>query len=262
MMSSDVIFRVNKLVKRFPRNGDGGSLLVLDQISFEVRKGDFISIVGPSGCGKTTLLEILSQLQSPTSGEVQTIPQDDASNTHSNLSLIVFQQYNRSLYPFMRVTANVRFAMDAIPTISKAEKDARTKEALAVTGLSDFAGYYPWELSGGMQQRVALARAIAVRPRTLLLDEAFGSLDTLTRSGLEDELLALVERYGLTVLYVTHDIDSAIYCGKRVMVLSNSPTRILELFDNELPFPRDQISTRRDSMFLEYRERLYKLGAE
>lgn len=256
-MEPDIILRVDKLKKHFPRNGDG--LLVLDDISFDVRKGDFISIVGPSGCGKTTLLEIVAQLQAPTLGEVKYSSSTGRNDLHSNLCLIVFQQYNRSLYPFMTVAKNVSFVLDAIDGLLRSEKKTRVKESLSVTGLSAFADYYPWELSGGMQQRVALARVIAARPMILLLDEAFGSLDTQTMANLEDELLMLVEKYDLTVLYVTHDIDSAVYCGDRIMVLSSSPTKILALFKNELPRPRDQILTRRDQQFLDYREQLYKL---
>lgn len=256
-MAPEVILRVTDLEKRFPRNG--GSLSVLDGISFEVRRGDLISIVGPSGCGKTTLLEILARLQEPTSGSVVFSRTQNNDDLHSDISLIVFQQYNRSLYPFMSVASNVRFALDAIEGLPRSEKDDRIDEALRVTGLSSFASYYPWELSGGMQQRVALARAIAVRPMTLLLDEAFGSLDTQTRANLEDELLGLAEKYGLTVLYVTHDIDSAVYFGQRIMALSALPTQVLTLFDNEIPFPRNQIETRRDERFLAYREQLFTL---
>ncbi len=256
-MVPDIILRVTDLKKCFPR--EGGSLSVLGGLSFDVRRGDLISIVGPSGCGKTTLLEILARLQKPTSGSVEFTSIRNNADLHSNISLIVFQQYNRSLYPFMKVAANVRFTLDAIKDMSHSEKDTRVDEALRVTGLSSFSSYYPWELSGGMQQRVALARAIAARPMTLLLDEAFGSLDTQTRSDLEDELLALAERYDLTVLYVTHDIDSAIYCGRCIMALSALPAKVLALFENEIPFPRNQIESRRDQRFLDYRETLFKL---
>lgn len=256
-MIPDVILRVTDLKKSFPRNGS--YLSVLDGLSFEVKRNDFISIVGPSGCGKTTLLEILARLQTLSSGSMDFLREKNSDNLHSDISLIVFQQYNRSLYPFMSVASNVNFTLDAIKGLTQSEKNLRINEALRVTGLSRFSSYYPWELSGGMQQRVALARAIASRPMILLLDEAFGSLDTQNKTALEDELLSLAERYDLTVLYVTHDIDSAIYCGRRIMVLSALPSKVITLFDNEIPYPREQIETRRDPRFLDYREHLFKL---
>ena len=254
----NIALKVDKLTKRFPRKGE--DLLVLDKLSFDIRKGEFLSIVGPSGCGKTTLLEIAAGLQRPSSGNILHDNQEgDGNGLHSHLTLIVFQQYNRSMFPFLTVSKNVQFTLDAMPHINQKNKADRVKEALSITGLSAFSDYYPWELSGGMQQRVAFARAIAARPRVLLLDEPFGSLDTQTQYNLEDELLALVKRFKLTVVYVTHDIDSAIYCGHRLILLSLPPTHLVTDFDSDIPSPRNQIETRKNPRFLEYRERLYSL---
>lgn len=255
------LLSVRDLVKCFPRNGNQGLLRVLDRVSFDVKQGEFISIVGPSGCGKTTLIEVIAGLQNATEGHVEVARQrrDGAHvGTGSALSLIVFQQYNRTLYPFMSVAKNIGFALDSCPGISKKEKRKRVDEALSITGLADFDAAYPWELSGGMQQRVAIARAIVARPRLLLLDEPFGSLDTQTKNTLEDELLSLVSKFGLTAIYVTHDIDSALYCGSRVMLLTARPARMARVLDSDLPYPRDQIETRKHPLFLEYREVLYK----
>ena len=183
---------------------------------------------------------------------------DPSDESMARLSLIVFQQYSRTLYPFMSVAQNIGFALDSCQGISKKEKHGRVNEALSLIGLTDFAKAYPWELSGGMQQRVALARAIVARPRLLLLDEPFGSLDAQASHMLEDELLSLVCKYGLSAILVTHDIDSALYCGNRVMLMTDRPARIARFIENEVPYPRHQVETRKHPLFLEYREILYR----
>jgi len=255
-MNSTPILKVADLSKSFPT--DNGKLNVLDNISFNLQHGDFLSIVGPSGCGKSTLLEIVASLQSASSGKVET-QKVKLNNNHSDLSLFVFQQYNRSMLPFLTVTGNVQFVLDSIKGISQQEKIKRVEESLAITKLTEFAKYYPWQLSGGMQQRVAFARVVAARPKIVLLDEAFGSLDAQTTYELEDELLDLTNKYNLTTIYVTHDIGSAIYCGKRIIALSGLPANIIRDIKNELPYPRHQIDTRNDKRFLEYRKEIYSL---
>jgi NitT/TauT family transport system ATP-binding protein len=255
-MNSSPVLKVTNLSKSFPT--ENGKLEVLDNISFSLQSGDFLSIVGPSGCGKSTLLEILASLQSASSGKVEK-QKAKINNNHSNLSLFVFQQYNRSMLPFLTVAGNVHFVLDSIKAITKQEKIERVKESLAITKLTDFENYYPWQLSGGMQQRVAFARIVAARPKIVLLDEAFGSLDAQTTYELEDELLDLTNKYNLTTIYVTHDIGSAIYCGKRIIVLSGLPANIISDINNELPYPRHQIDTRNDKRFLEYRKEIYSL---
>lgn len=247
---------VSNLSKSFPN--ENGQLDVLDNISFSLQPGDFLSIVGPSGCGKTTLLEIVGSLQSASSGKIET-QKVKINNNHSDLSLFVFQQYNRSMLPFLTVAGNVQFVLESIKGITHEEKIKRVEESLAITKLTEFAKYYPWQLSGGMQQRVAFARVVAARPKILLLDEAFGSLDTQTTYELEDELLSLTNKYNLTTIYVTHDIGSAIYCGKRLIVLSALPANIVSDIKNELPYPRNQIETRNDKRFLECRKEIYSL---
>lgn len=254
-MKGNHLLEVYNLTKSFPRNGD--NLLVLDNISFNLEKGTLLSIVGPSGCGKTTLLEILASLQSQTSGKIIYHNEKQLnSDQYSDLKLIVFQEYNRSMYPFLTVFGNIKFTLDALPIKAK-EKNKRIDAAISMTGLSEFSEYYPWELSGGMQQRVALARAIAARPKVLFLDEPFGSLDTQTKYKLEDDVIRLTHEYQLATIYITHDIDSAIYCGQRIIMLSKLPARIKVNIQSELLYPRDQIATRNSSKFLEYRKELY-----
>lgn len=255
-MPTNPILKITGLSKSFPN--EDGELKVLDNISFNLESGDFLSIVGPSGCGKTTLLEIIASLQSASSGKVE-IDKNNINSHHSDLALFVFQQYNRSMLPFLTVAGNVQFVLESIPNLSSIEKANRVKESLELTKLSKFEDYYPWQLSGGMQQRVAFARIVAARPKIVLLDEAFGSLDAQTTYDLEDELLELTRKYKLTTIYVTHDIGSAIYCGRRIMALSSIPANIIADIENSIPYPRHQIETRNDIRFLDFRKKIYSL---
>jgi NitT/TauT family transport system ATP-binding protein len=169
---------------------------------------------------------------------------------------LVFQDYSRSLYPWMRVAENVAFPLKS--RIKDAtERHAAVTEAIASVGLTGFEHNYPWQLSGGMQQRVAIARALAYRPDILLMDEPFASVDAQTRSGLEDLVLELRRRYNMTILFVTHDIDEAVYLADRVVILTNRPTRVHEVI--EIPFgeKRDQISTKERTDFVHLRSHVY-----
>ncbi|MGO4382824.1 ABC transporter ATP-binding protein [Specibacter sp. RAF43] len=229
---------------------------VLENLSFTVGAGEFVSIVGPSGCGKSTLLRCISGLMKPTAGSVAL---DGAvySGVPRELAL-VFQDYSRSLFPWLTVAGNVRFALSGLK-LSKAEVNARIDESLHAVGLGDIPGQYPWQLSGGMQQRVAIARALAYRPKILLLDEPFASVDAQTRAELEDLLLNVWAKFGMTVLFVTHDIDESVYQSDRVVVLGSSPTCVIA--DVEIPIarPRHQIHTRELPEFTELRSHLARL---
>jgi NitT/TauT family transport system ATP-binding protein len=169
---------------------------------------------------------------------------------------LVFQDYSRSLLPWMSVHANVVLPLKA-RRLPRAERDRVAAEALAAVGLAGQGGRHPWQLSAGMQQRVAIARALAYRPGVLLLDEPFASVDAQTRAELQDLLLEVWERHGLTVLFVTHDIDEAVYLGDRVVVLSASPTRVKEVVDVDLPRPRDQIDSHARPEFAALRSRTF-----
>ncbi len=254
--TKEVALEVRRLSKSFQLS-DETWLEALSGITFSVMSGDFVSIVGPSGCGKTTFLEILAGLQRSSSGEVS-ISHAAESNPQRSKPVMVFQDYTRSLLPFLTVRRNVRFAVAPL-SLGTSEASERVAQAIALTGLEEFAEYNTWQLSGGMQQRVALARALATRASILLLDEPFGSVDRQTEYILEDELLAISERTALTIIYVTHDLDSAVYCSKRVIVLTRRPGRLLLDIPIDLPFPRQQDTTRSSPLFVEYRTRLYHL---
>lgn len=232
------------------------SVTAIQDISFSVQKGEFVCIVGPSGAGKTTLLNTLTGLVPPTAGgsyfEGQPITEPPATMA------VVFQDYGRSLFPWLTVAQNVTFPLKG-KGISSEEISSRLAAALESVGLRGAGKKYPWQLSGGMQQRVAVARALAYKPDCLVMDEPFASVDAQTRFELEDLLLQVRNDYGITVLFVTHDIDEAVYLSDRVVVLTRSPARVRKVVDVALPRPRDQVETRRDPRFAELRTELFEL---
>ena len=240
------ILSVSGLEKRYP----GGAHAVLGDVGFEVARGEFLAIVGPSGCGKTTLLRLLCGLTPATAGEVcfagrQVLrpPREFA---------VVFQDYSRSLFPWLDVRANVTFPLRR-SGLTRPEQAARAEAVLREVGLEGVSRTYPWKLSGGMQQRVAIARALVSEPEVLLLDEPFASVDALTRADLQDLLLGIhtgPERSRVTILHVTHDIDEAVYLADRVLVLSPAPGRVLDAIAISLPRPRTQTTTRSTAEFL------------
>jgi len=225
----------------------------IGDLSFDVAAGDFTCIVGPSGAGKTTLLKCLSGLLAPTSGAILV-------NGHAVVGppaemAVVFQEYGRSLFPWKTVRENIELPLRE-KKIAKAERTHLVDEALAAVALSGAAD--SWQLSGGMQQRVAIARAVAYQPKVMVLDEPFAAVDAQTRADLEDLMLRLWTELDLTVIFVTHDIDEAVYLGQRVLVLSSSPTRILDDVLIDIPGPRSQATTRVEPGFAELRTRVYR----
>jgi len=239
-----------------------GAHVALEGLTAEIPQGQFTSIVGPSGAGKTTLLRILSGLLEPTSGGVY-LEGERISGVPEGMAM-VFQDYSRSLLPWLSVAKNVVFPLKGGPT-SKTEQKRLVAESLAAVGLTGFEDRYPWQLSGGMQQRVAIARALAYRPRLLLMDEPFASLDAQTRADLEDLVLRIRAQFNMTILFVTHDIDESVYLADRVLVLSKAPARLSEDIRVDLPEPRDQISTKEDQRFIQLRghvARLIRIGGE
>ena len=225
-----------------------GDTQAIAELDFTVVEGEFVSVVGPSGCGKTTLLKCIAGLLAPTSGEV--VLQED------KVMALVFQEYSRSLMPWLSVRKNV-----ALPLRdkSKAERAKLVDEAVEAVGLTGFIDRYPWQLSGGMQQRVAIARALAYQPQILLMDEPFASVDAQTRADLEDLILEVRERYDVTIVFVTHDIDERVYLSDRIVVLSPSPTTVKEILDVQLPRPRDQVDTKELPEFAHLRAHVYRL---
>jgi NitT/TauT family transport system ATP-binding protein len=223
-------------------------------LTFEIKTGEFCCIIGPSGCGKTTLLKLLSGLLRPTNGVARLHGQ--AIQTPPAALALVFQDYSRSLLPWMSVVKNVKLPL--VDKLSAKEQDSRATQALAAVGLDHVADLYPWQLSGGMQQRAAIARALAYQPEILLMDEPFASVDAQTRGDLEDLILRVWSEFGLTVAFVTHDIDEAVYLGDRVIVLGPSPTQVKEVINVDLPRPRDQILTKELPQFAQLRTHLYR----
>jgi NitT/TauT family transport system ATP-binding protein len=224
----------------------------IGDLEFDVHEKEFVCIVGPSGCGKTTLLKCMSGLLEPTRGEVRL--HDQPIDGPPERMALVFQEYSRSLFPWMTIRQNVAFPLRR----KQVDKDKLVEEAIESVGLGGFADRYPWELSGGMQQRVAIARALAYQPEILLMDEPFASVDAQTRADLEDLVLDLRRRYGVTVVFVTHDIDESVYLGDRVIVLTPAPTRVQEICEVGLPEPRDQVETKELPEFARLRAHVYR----
>jgi NitT/TauT family transport system ATP-binding protein len=242
------ILEVRDLNKTYGTGPDAH--IALSNVTLTVDEGQFVSIVGPSGCGKTTLMKCIAGLVRPSSGTVTVM--DRAVDGVPDDLAVVFQDYSRSLFPWMRVAQNIEFPLKALG-LAKNERRTRVAESLAAVNLADKGARYPWELSGGMQQRVAIARALAYRPRVLLMDEPFASVDAQTRSELEDLTRQVHLRFGMTILFVTHDIDESIYLADRVVVLRRSPGGILTELDVRLSGERDQIATKAAPEFVEMR---------
>jgi NitT/TauT family transport system ATP-binding protein len=253
-VDSKFVLEVRDLGFTYGRGQD--AVRAIEGLSLSVREHEFLCVVGPSGAGKTTLLKIIAGLLPPTSGEVA-VEGKQVRQPPPGLAM-VFQEYTRSLMPWLSVKRNVSFPL-AARGLSKVEQDSRAEAALSEVGLSEFQDKYPWQLSGGMQQRVAIARAVAYRPSVLLMDEPFASVDAQVRADLEDLMLRVQKNTGVTVLFVTHDIDEAVYLGERVVVLSHRPTTVRTELEVPLPYPRDQLTTRALPEFVELRTRVLKL---
>ena len=250
----DIVLQGRRVVKTYVT--PAGPQRVLDGIDFDVKAGEFVCIAGPSGAGKTTLLRTLAQLQSRDSGEV--LVDGEVVTSPPQQMAVVFQDYSRSLLPWATVARNVALPLSS-RNVSASEKEALIADALESVGLSSARDKYPWQLSGGMQQRVAIARALAYRPEVLLMDEPFASVDAQTRFELEDLMLQMRDRYGMSVVLVTHDVDEAVYLADRIFVLSGAPAKIIDTISVDLGAVRDQIMTRADERFVEYRARLLAL---
>ena len=227
---------------------------VLESVSLSFARGSFTSIVGPSGCGKSTFLQLVAGLLRPSQGEVRF--QGQTVKSPHPVMIYLFQQYHRSLFPWKTVSQNIAFGLKNRPH-DRRTLDQEVAGAIQTVGLQGFEKHYPWQLSGGMQQRVAIARALICRPEVILMDEPLSSVDALTRTVLQDELLRLWKQFRLTVLFITHDIDEAIYVAQRVVVMSRVPARMVADFDVPLTYPRHQISSRENPVYLDLRRRLF-----
>ena len=249
----EAILEVRRLTRSY---GTGGkAVTVLKDLALTIFRGEFVCIVGPSGAGKTTLLRCLSGLLAPSSGEV--LLDGKVFDAPPRGMAVVFQDYSRSLFPWMTVRANVELPLKSLGESAQACA-RRSSQMLEAVGLGGSEHKYPRQLSGGMQQRVAIARALAVQPEVLLMDEPFAALDAQTRAELEDLVLSLQRDFGVTVVFVTHDIDESVYLSDRVIVLGGRPAGVDVVLDIPLSKPRDQIASRNEPAFGELRAQVLR----
>lgn len=239
---------INNLYKSFT-NTKGERLDVLVDVNLQIESGEFLCLLGPSGCGKTTLMNVMAGFEQPTGG---TLTIDGLPVTGPNPKHItIFQDYG--LFPWRNVLGNVIFGLEAKGIKGKAARE-KAEEYLELVGLTQFAGSFPRQLSGGMKQRVAIARALAVEPDILFMDEPFAALDAFTRYRLQDEVLNIWQKKKPTIIFVTHDIDEAVYLAQRVAIMSPNPGRIKQLIDIKLPRPCD----RGDAGLIVYRQKVFQ----
>ena len=227
-----VKLKVEDLSKKFDTTK--GEILALNKINLEIHRREFITVIGPSGCGKTTLIRILAGLDFPTSGNV--LLEGKKMEGPSAERGMVFQDY--TLFPWLSVKKNVMFGLE-IKGLGSLKAEAEAMEWLEIVGLAKFADAYPGQLSGGMKQRVAIARSLANRPEILFLDEPFGALDAQTRASMQAYLLKIWQNVDVTIFFVTHDLDEAVYLSDRILVLRANPGEIDELIEVPVPRPRD-----------------------
>ncbi len=218
----------------------------IQDVCFTMNKGEFLCIVGQSGCGKSTLLRIMAGIDPIHEGQV--IINGSVVTKPDNTRGVVFQEAR--LLDWMSVKGNVEFPLQ---NVDKTEKTKLVEEYVALVGLTDFIKSYPRELSGGMAQRVSIARALVNRPEVLFMDEPFGALDYMTKINMQNELLRIQEKSQMTVIFVTHDIDEAVYLSDRILVMTKNPGKVKEIINNTLAFPRD----RNSEAFLSIRKQVY-----
>ena len=243
--SGSPVVQLSGIDKRFVSGAT--ATVALSNINLEINAGEFVSLIGPSGCGKSTLLRIIGDLITPSAGTT-TINGKTATQARLDRDYgMVFQA--PLLFDWRTVESNVQLPLELLGQ-TRAERHARASEMLELVDLGDFARHHPYQLSGGMQQRVAIARALAASPSLLLMDEPFGALDEMTRERMNAELLAIWERTGITVVFVTHSIPEAVFLSSRVAVMSARPGRITDLIDVDLPRPRG-IVTRESPRYFE-----------
>ncbi|MGK8523611.1 ABC transporter ATP-binding protein [Nocardia asteroides] len=252
-MSTATKLSLTGVRKQFAVRGTQERFTAIEDISLDLREGEFLVLVGPSGSGKSTLLDLLGGLSKPSSGEILL---DGEPITGPGLDRgIVFQQY--ALLPWRTARANIEFGLEAKGLRRRARREF-AEHYLELVGLSGFGDRYPHELSGGMKQRVAIARSLAFDPEVLLMDEPFAALDAQTRESLQDELLRIWRATGKTVLFITHGIDEAVYLGQRVAVLTSRPGRIKAIVDVEIDRDTDD-DIRSSERFRDYRHEIWTL---
>jgi len=225
---NNVKVKVRNLTKKF------GDLLVLDDVSFDVMEGEFLCIVGPTGCGKTTFLNSLTKLYDITSGSI--LVDGEPMDLKKHNVAYIFQE--NSIMPWLSVEDNVAFGLKT-KKVPKKEREKRVTEMLDIVGLTEYRKYYPNKISASMMQRVTIAQAFATKPELLLMDEPYGQLDLKLRYKLEDELVNLWKLTNTTIIFITHNVEEAVYLAQRILVLTNKPSKIKKIIDVDLPHPRD-----------------------
>ncbi|MDT8858921.1 ABC transporter ATP-binding protein [Alkalihalobacillus sp. MEB130] len=248
------IIEINNITKQF--NVNKKRITVFNEFSYGIKEGSFLSIVGPSGCGKSTLLKMISGLEQPTDGKVMF--NGKAISGPPKGMIYVFQQYSKSIFPWSTVLENIEFGLRSHKKVkSKQEAKEKCMEYIRLVGLEGYEHHYPSQLSGGMQQRVVIARALICEPEVLLMDEPFSAVDAMTRAILQELLLKIWESIPITILFVTHDVDEAVFLSSQIISLGKGDEGVKEDLEITLPYPRDQVETRKNSKFTTIQSKLF-----
>ena len=230
-------------------------LTVFENMSYEIPERSFLSIIGPSGCGKSTLLKLISGLEPASSGQI--LFKGRSITGPADGMIYVFQQYSKSIFPWRTVIQNIDFGLQSHKKLPRKEARDRCMDYIKLVGLEGYEDYYPYQLSGGMQQRVVIARALICEPAVLLMDEPFSAVDALTRAILQELILKIWQTIPVTILFVTHDVEEAVFLSSRIISLTKSPARIHEDVDIDLAYPRDQLHTRAQDRFHALSQQLF-----
>ncbi len=251
--ASPPIIEINDLGKAFSVNGR--NITIFEDLSYRISRGSFVSFIGPSGCGKSTLLKLIAGLITPTRGRI--VFNDKVVSGPAKGMIYVFQQYTKSIFPWRTVVENIEFGLFSNRKMGRREAREKCREYLRLVGLEGYESYYPFQLSGGMQQRVVIARALICEPEVLLMDEPFSAVDAMTRAVLQELLLTIWQTIPVTILFVTHDVEEAVFLSGRIVALGSAPVTIRQDITVDLPYPRDQIRTRGDERFTTIRQQLF-----
>lgn len=253
-LASEPILRIAGLQKSYETQGK--PLQIFDGFSCEIERRSFLSIIGPSGCGKSTLLKVVAGLEPFSGGVVEFDGQ--AINGPPSGMIYVFQQYAKSILPWRTVLGNIAFGLQSRSRVSRRQEREECMEYIRLVGLEGYEDYYPYQLSGGMQQRVVIARALICKPEVLLMDEPFSAVDAMTRAILQELILKIWSELPITILFVTHDVDEAVFLSSRIISLKKAPGGLGEDAVVDLAYPRDPIETRNEPRFHEIRQAFFR----
>ena len=232
---------------------DNNEHKALDNINLQIEEGEFVCLLGPSGCGKSTLLNMMAAFDKPTEGKISINGEEVSKPSIDRVT--IFQNYG--LLPWRTVEKNIELGLETLK-LPKKERKEIVEKYIDLVGLKDFKNSFPTELSGGMQQRVAIARALAVKPKILFMDEPFGALDPITRKKLQEDIIEIWKKEKMTIIFVTHDVEEAIYLGTKIVLMSPNPGKIKQIIDNELPKPVDRVSIK----FYDLKDKILRLFEE